>query len=254
MTPREMRDEFLERMEDSTLTERLFSALPDIVFCLKNRDRVYMSANDAFAERVGLGSRWTVVGKRAEDLFPKVLADHYRSQDEEVLATGRGFQERLELVPLRGGGLGWFLASKVPIHDREGALLGIASVSQDLRLPSGQEMNYRELAEVVTEIEQRFAEDLSRKELACRAGLSEEQFERRLKRVFGLSLNGFVRKLRVEYGSRLLVETDKSLAEISLDCGYSEQSAFSRQFKSTVGMPPGKYRAEFGGWWRGIEP
>jgi AraC-like DNA-binding protein len=36
---------------------------------------------------------------------------------------------------------------------------------------------------------------------------------------------------------------------IALDFGYSEQPAFTRQFKSTVGIPPGKYRVEFGGWW-----
>lgn len=249
MTAREIRDQFLEQMGDATVTERLFSALPDVVFCLKNRDRIYVSANDAFAERVGLGSRWEVVGRRAEDLFPEVLANHYRAQDEEVLASNKGFQERLELVPLRRGGLGWFLASKIPIHDRRDQLIGIASLSRDLRLPSGMEMNYRGLSDVVSEIEHRFSEDLSRKELASRAGLSEEQFERRLRRVFGLTLSGLVRKLRVEHGSRLLVESDKSLAEISLECGYSEQSAFTRQFKSTVGMPPGKYRAEFGGWW-----
>lgn len=249
MTARETRDRFLAQIADLALVEKLFCALPEVVYCLKDCARVYHSANDAFAERVGLGSRWEVVGKRAEDLFPDVLSAHYRAQDEEVLTTGKGFQERLELVPLRGGGLGWFLATKLPLHDAKGALIGVASISQDLRLPSGKKEQYGELSEIVSHIEQNFAEDLSRRELSQRVGLSEEQFERRLKRIFGLSLSGLTRKLRIEHGSRLLVESAMSLADISLECGYSEQSAFTRQFKTTVGMPPGKYRAEFGGWW-----
>lgn len=249
MKARELRDLFLSEMRDPTLTERLFSEVPDVVFCLKNRERVYMSANDAFAERVGLGSRWDVVGKTAADLFPQVLAAHYGEQDEEVLRRGEGFRERLELLPLRGGGLGWFLASKVPVHDAGGAVIGIASISRDLRIPSGREMGYREVAAAVVTIERSFGSDLSRAELAASAGLNEQQFERRLRRVFGLSFSGLVRKFRVEHGSRLLVEGQMSLAEIALECGYSEQSAFTRQFKATVGIPPGRYRAEFGGWW-----
>lgn len=249
MKARELRDSFLSQMRDPTLSERLFSELPDVVFCLKNRERIYVSANDAFAARVGLGSRWDLVGKTAEELFPSVLAEHYCQQDEEVLGCGEGFRERLELLPLRGGGLGWFLASKLPIHDVGGAVIGVASISRDLRLPSGREMGYREVAAAVAVIEKSFGSELSRAELATAAGLNEQQFERRLRRVFGLSFSGLVRKFRVEHGSRLLVEGEKPLAEIALECGYSEQSAFTRQFKATVGIPPGRYRAEFGGWW-----
>ena len=249
MTAREIRGDFLEKIVDGTLTERLFSEIPDVVFCMKNRDRVYVSANDAFAERVGLGSRWEIVGKSAAALFPEVLAAHYDAQDEEVLSKGEGFRERLELLPLRDGSQGWCLASKVPIYGKGGEVIGLASISRDLRIPSGKEMGFSELAGVVREVEERFSEDLNRGDLATKAGMREAQLERRMKKIFGMSLSGVIRKTRVENGSRLLVETDRSLAEIALDCGYSEQSAFTRQFKSTVGIPPGKYRAEFGGWW-----
>lgn len=249
MTARELRDQFLSKVEDGTLTERLFSEIPDVVFCLKNLERVYVSANDAFAERVGLGSRWEVVGKTAEDLFPKVLADHYQEQDNEVIESQEGFRERLELVPLRDGSLGWFLASKVPIYGEGHHVIGLASISRDLKIPSGKEQGFAQLVGVVREIENHFRDDLCRRHLATQADMSEAQLERRMKRVFGMSLSGLIRKTRVEHGSRLLIETKKSLSDIAQDCGYSEQSAFTRQFKSTVGIPPGKYRGEFGGWW-----
>jgi PAS domain S-box-containing protein len=249
MTLCEERAEFFRNICDATLIERMFSYLPDVVFCLKDENCIYRSANDAFAERVGLGSRWEVVGKTALDLFPPPLGDHYRQQDEEVISTGQGFRERLELVPSRNGRLGWFLATKEPIFDTGGRVVGIASLSCDLRIPSGQENGYRELAQVVAEIENHFSESLSKAEYARKAGLSELQFDRRLKRVFGLSFQGLLKKLRIEHGSRLLVESQRPLIEIAHECGYSEQSAFSRVFKSTVGIPPGRYRDEFKGWW-----
>ena len=80
-----LRERVFESMGDGAVTERLFSAVPDVVYCMKNLDGVYVSANEAFAARLGLGSRWDVVGRRAGDLFPAAQAAHYERRDAEVL-------------------------------------------------------------------------------------------------------------------------------------------------------------------------
>jgi AraC-like DNA-binding protein len=41
---------------------------------------------------------------------------------------------------------------------------------------------------------------------------------------------------------RRLRETDDPIAAVALDCGYSDQSAFTRQFRQTVGLSPSEYR------------
>ena len=41
---------------------------------------------------------------------------------------------------------------------------------------------------------------------------------------------------------RRLRETDDPISKIALDCGYAEQSSFTRQFKQTVGISPARYR------------
>jgi PAS domain S-box-containing protein len=245
----QLREAFFDSVEDPTLLERLFSSVPDIVFCIKDRAGKYISANDAFAQRLGLGSRWEIVGRTALDLFPDSLAQHYQSQDAEVFAGGEGFRDRMELIPCRVTGIGWYLATKVPMRGRMGKVVGLASISRDLKVPSGQEMGYAGLAKVVAKIEGSFGEKLERGQLASLASLSEPQLERRVKKVFGLSVAGFVRKVRIENGARMLTESDAPLVEVAAACGYSEQSAFTRQFKATVGMPPGVYRKEFAGWW-----
>jgi AraC-like DNA-binding protein len=42
-----------------------------------------------------------------------------------------------------------------------------------------------------------------------------------------------------------LLETDEAIAVIALKCGYSDQSAFTRKFRETVGLSPLEYRRTF---------
>jgi AraC-like DNA-binding protein len=72
--------------------------------------------------------------------------------------------------------------------------------------------------------------------------MKQAHLERRVKRVFKMSVGQFVRKARIELAARLLRDTDEGIAEIALKCGYSEQSSLTRQFKAAVGYPPGEFR------------
>jgi AraC-like DNA-binding protein len=40
----------------------------------------------------------------------------------------------------------------------------------------------------------------------------------------------------------MLVDRQRSITDIAATCGYQDHSAFSRMFKSTVGMTPSEYR------------
>ena len=73
-------------------------------------------------------------------------------------------------------------------------------------------------------------------------GLTPTQLDRRMRRVFQLSTSAFIRKTRIEHAAQLLTTTALPIAEIALTCGYGDQTAFTRQFHSTVGLPPAAYR------------
>ena len=49
-------------------------------------------------------------------------------------------------------------------------------------------------------------------------------------------------KARIDAASTLLLDESRSVAEIAQACGYGDQSAFTRQFKATVGATPSAYR------------
>ncbi len=233
--------DFIARIDSPRFCERLFAALPDVVFCLKDAGRRYRAANAAFAERIGLKDARRLIGKRAEDFFPPTLAEAYREQDEQVLAGGEVTDE-LELVTNRDGSTGWYLATKVPLHDDTGAIIGIASVSRDLRAPREGDAELAGIAKVAEHIREHLDETMRGADLAGIAGLTPTQLDRRMRRVFHLSTAQFIRKARIEHAASLLATTAMPIAEVALECGYGDQTALTRQFRATVGMPPAAYR------------
>jgi AraC-like DNA-binding protein len=65
---------------------------------------------------------------------------------------------------------------------------------------------------------------------------------RLLKRLFGLTPRQFIAKTRIAAASRLLRESDQSVADIALACGYYDHSAFTRAFRTITGMTPRQFR------------
>ena len=49
-------------------------------------------------------------------------------------------------------------------------------------------------------------------------------------------------KVRIDAACERLSLSGEPIAQIALACGYSDQSAFSRQFKQAVGISPLAYR------------
>lgn len=240
--PKSVRDTFLAQLATPLISEQLFAQVPDIVFCIKNLDHCYISANRAFADRIGLRSEKDIIGKHATDFFPEYLAEIYTQQDLNVFSTQQAFTDKLELINNRSGGIGWYLASKLPLFDKNGTIIGLASISRDLLAPNNEDLKMAGLAKVVDHIQAHFGDDLKPAELAKKVKLSATQLDRKMKKIFKLSASQFIRKTRIEAAAQQLISSKESIANIALDCGYGDQSAFTRQFKATVGMTPGDYR------------
>jgi len=59
------------------VTERLFDALPDVVFFIKDRAGRYARVNQTLANRCAGGDKRKLIGKRPSEVFPEVLATSY---------------------------------------------------------------------------------------------------------------------------------------------------------------------------------
>jgi AraC-like DNA-binding protein len=95
---------------------------------------------------------------------------------------------------------------------------------------------------IIEELSSKFNRDLDISKLAAKACLSVPQFYRQFKAFTGLPPLEYVIHLRLREASRLLLETDGSVREISGRVGWEDQFHFSRMFKAAYGMSPLNYR------------
>ena len=93
-------------------------------------------------------------------------------------------------------------------------------------------------------IHSRLNDDLTLTELATECGLSPSHFARAFKRTFGIPAHQYLIQQRVEMARSLLLHSDQSLLSIALECGFTDQSAFNRTFRSLIGAPPGVWQRQ----------
>jgi PAS domain S-box-containing protein len=237
------RDDFLGRVGTAHYVEQLFDRLPDLVFSMKDVQGRYVLMSDACVRRCGLRSKRDAVGRTAFDLFPRPMADRYARQDERLFRTGRPIVDNLDLTVYRDGSHGWCITTKEPLRDREGRVIGLACISKDLVEPSRDGLIDAGLAGTVDYMLEHYALPLRTDQLARRAGLSETQFDRRMKKIFQLSATQYLIKTRIGHAARLLADTDTPIADVAQSAGFSDQSALARQFRQVMGYSPGEYRA-----------
>jgi PAS domain S-box-containing protein len=228
---------------DHAVAEALFDALPDVVFFIKDAQGRYLVVNQTMAARCAGGDKTRLIGKRPAEVYPEPLATSYARQDEHVLKTGKCVEHQLELHIYPGGKAGWCLTTKHALRDAQGRVIGVAGISRDLNAPSDKATGFAELASALKLMRKHYTESLRIEDIATKAGLSVYQFEQRVQRLFQMSPLQLLHKLRLDEATRLLRESDKSLADIALETGWCDQSAFTRHFSRYAGMSPGKFRA-----------
>ncbi len=98
------------------------------------------------------------------------------------------------------------------------------------------------VAEVRAYIKDHLDEELSRESLSRLVYLNPDYLSHLFKKEVGLSLTNYVIKERIEESKRLLSNTDMSIQDIAIKCGFQNISYYSRQFKNLTGMTPREFR------------
>lgn len=78
--------------------------------------------------------------------------------------------------------------------------------------------------------------------IAREVGVHPAHLARAFRRQFHCSIGRFIRRLRLEWAASQLMATDRSIAAIALDAGYSDQSHFTRRFRDQIGSTPHRWR------------
>lgn len=231
----------MDRQLPASQLQALFDPLPDAVFFIKDTDGRYTHCNLTLVRRLGRKERDDVIGRSAAEAFPPPFGASYLAQDQRVLA-GESIVNQLEVHLYPSRLPGWCLTFKQPLLE-DGEVTGIIGVSRDLGQPDGKHSAIKHLNRVVAHMNAHYGEDLRMTDMADLVGLSLAQLERHFRRIFQVTPQQQLKRIRIEAAMRQLHASADSITDIGLRCGFSDQSAFARQFKATVGIPPREYRA-----------
>jgi AraC family transcriptional regulator len=126
---------------------------------------------------------------------------------------------------LIGDALALYLASPTAAQPKTGRMPGVR------------------LNRVVEFIHANLERNIHLEELAQAAGMSAYHFAKLFKSSTGSSPHKYVLQCRLERAKQLLRDSLLSLSEVSLLCGFADQSHLTNVFRRFVGVAPSRYRA-----------
>lgn len=96
----------------------------------------------------------------------------------------------------------------------------------------------KRLEQAISYIDHHYSEKITLDEVAAAAYMSSNYFSSYFRKVTGISFSEYVTRIRISHARELLRDTDKSVTEIAMECGFHNISNFYRLYKKQVGKPP----------------
>ncbi len=245
-TPRNhVQTEFLRSLASPIQFAQLLDLVEGTAFFAKNSRFQIVLANRAFFQRLGFHTETEILGCDDFELFPKPLAQKFRSDDERILASATPLHDIVELFLHPNGSTDWYITQKIPALDHRGRACGILGVVQryDPRL------SLRPGDPAVARAAQMLRDDPGKPwklaGLARSVGLSIRHFDRKFKECFGLTPQAYLLKTRIQWASEALREPAAQISEVATRAGFCDQSAFTAQFRRHMGITPLRYLRQF---------
>jgi PAS domain S-box-containing protein len=235
--------EFYEGQQVGRPSE-LFEASTDTFYFVKDRRGRFVHINKLLRDYFGMESDSEIIGKTDFEILRFDLAEKYKVDDDGIMSSGKSLRNKLELLGDGKGNIQWFLTTKVPLRNFNGEIVGIEGLTRDVRRTENSIEPYSEFRECIDFMQQNFMNNISIKSLAELSCMSLSTFERKFKKHFGCSPNQYIKRLRLEEACQLLV-AGYNIQRVALDCGFCDQSYFTREFRLLMGLTPRKYQLKY---------
>jgi PAS domain S-box-containing protein len=112
------------------LFRTIMELAPDLLNFKDTQGR-FLTVSKSMAEFLNQ-TREQMVGKTDFDFFPKAAAEKYRCDDQRVMDSGAPVLEIEETLQHPDGSVNWVSASKVPLQDEQGKVIGMFGMSRDI--------------------------------------------------------------------------------------------------------------------------
>jgi AraC-like DNA-binding protein len=223
----------------------LFDFIEDFQFWVKDTAGRYRAVNRGFLLNYSLSNKADALGKTDFDFSPSHLASQFHLDDERVLA-GEPVLNRVEVVGRFDHTAVWCVTNKVPLRNTRGQVVGTAGITRPLTDKMAENVvEDLAIARVLARLRECPTQQYQNAMLAKLAGLSVRAFERRFRKLFRLTPQHYIRRLRVRLACQALVYSGRRLADIAVAHGFADQSHFGREFRRETGMSPCAYRKRY---------
>ncbi|QGZ40070.1 transcriptional regulator GlxA family with amidase domain [Pseudoduganella flava] len=198
-------------------------------------------AEQGLAAGVRIALPWALYADTEEIAERAILTPHLFELDGRVLSCCGGAASidfALTLIEhLLGGGTSAVVKEALCIDRVRGA-----EERQRVALQARFGALQPKLSEAVTLMEANIEEPLSTDDIAQLVGLSRRQLERLFKQYLGSLPSRYYLELRLQRARQLLLETNHSIVQVGLMCGFSSGSHFSTAFGALFGNTPREER------------
>jgi PAS domain S-box-containing protein len=118
--------------EERNLLHALIDNIPDRIYA-KDTESRFIICNLASARRMGMTSPDELVGKSDFDFVPRELAERFYADEQAIIRSGQPLLNREEpLETVDGKITRWNLATKVPLRDSQGNIIGIVGLGREI--------------------------------------------------------------------------------------------------------------------------
>ncbi|AKL95134.1 two component transcriptional regulator, AraC family [Clostridium aceticum] len=108
--------------------------------------------------------------------------------------------------------------------------------------PQSNDVPENILDAVITYIDNNFTEKITLDTAAKFVHLHPQYFSKYFKKNVGVTFTDYIAKLRIERAKNLMINTDKTIAQISSEVGYTDPAYFSKVFLKYEKQSPYKYK------------
>ena len=119
--------------------------------------------------------------------------------------------------------------------------------SQRLSIPTRIGVRHPKLAQVIGRMEGAIEEPISPARLADEVGMSTRQLERLFRRYLNRSPKRYYMEIRLQKARNLLMQTEMSVINVALACGFASPSHFSKCYRAHYQTTPYRERGTSGG-------
>ena len=118
--------------------------------------------------------------------------------------------------------------------------------TQRLSVPARIGVRHPKLSRVIQMMEENTEDPVSPSLMAAEVGMSTRQLERLFRRYLNRSPKRYYMELRLQKARNLLMQTDMSVINVALACGFASPSHFSKCYRSHYNTTPYRERGAHG--------